>query len=301
MGSCGRNGAVRQYIRSKVPRLRWTPDLHNSFVHAIDRIGGHEKATPKLVLQMMDVRGLTISHVKSHLQMYRSMKIDANRKDDEDPNSIGSLRRQSLEEHHDGCLDHEHHLNPNFQDLHPHSFFTPPSKRGRMETIDCMHERWENGVVGTLTMWHQPSYSFPHFLLPPPSTHVNAIHSESDLLKAHSLNVKVMGSNLVGSNLMDIQVKERIRALIPGEDDENCGQTKRRKMQSSTSIQDDEDEDEDGLLLTLSLPNPSTQKSSNGSSTSDISEVYSTPNVNDGSLNKGSVNLDLSIALCGNC
>ncbi|KAL8258023.1 hypothetical protein R6Q59_030064 [Mikania micrantha] len=273
MGSCGRNGAVRQYIRSKVPRLRWTPDLHNSFVHAIDRIGGHEKATPKLVLQMMDVRGLTISHVKSHLQMYRSMKIDANRKDDEDPNSIGSLRRQSLEEHHDGCLDHEHHLNPNFQDLHPHSFFTPPSKRGRMETIDCMHERWENGVVGTLTMWHQPSYSFPHFLLPPPSTHVNAIHSESDLLK------------------------------ILGEDDENCGQTKRRKMQSSTSIQDDEDEDEDedGLLLTLSLPNPSTQKSSNGSSTSDISEVYSTPNVNDGSLNKGSVNLDLSIALCGNC
>ncbi|KAD7480372.1 hypothetical protein E3N88_03508 [Mikania micrantha] len=28
--------------------------------------------------------------------------------------------------------------------------------------------------------------------------------------------MRVMGSNLVGSNLMDIQVKERIRALIPG-------------------------------------------------------------------------------------
>ncbi|KAD7477933.1 hypothetical protein E3N88_01069 [Mikania micrantha] len=36
------------------------------------------------------------------------------------------------------------------------------------------------------------------------------------LVKAHPSNVEVMGSNLVGSNLMDIQVKEQIRALIPG-------------------------------------------------------------------------------------
>lgn len=42
MGSCGRNGGVRQYIRSKVPRLRWTPDLHHCFVHAIERLGGQE-------------------------------------------------------------------------------------------------------------------------------------------------------------------------------------------------------------------------------------------------------------------
>lgn len=31
---------VRPYIRSKNPRLRWTPDLHLRFVQAIERLGG---------------------------------------------------------------------------------------------------------------------------------------------------------------------------------------------------------------------------------------------------------------------
>lgn len=67
---------VRQYIRSKTPRLRWTPELHLRFAHAVERLGGQERATPKQVLQMMSIKGLSIAHVKSHLQMYRSKKID---------------------------------------------------------------------------------------------------------------------------------------------------------------------------------------------------------------------------------
>ena len=33
---------VRPYVRSKLPRLRWTPDLHRCFVHAVERLGGED-------------------------------------------------------------------------------------------------------------------------------------------------------------------------------------------------------------------------------------------------------------------
>ncbi|KAE9619239.1 hypothetical protein Lal_00047941 [Lupinus albus] len=75
------------------PRLRWTTDLHNRFVDAVTQLGGASKATPKAIMRTMNVKGLTLYHLKSHLQKYRLGKQPG--KDSEEGSKDGSYPLES--------------------------------------------------------------------------------------------------------------------------------------------------------------------------------------------------------------
>ncbi|KAL7201366.1 hypothetical protein ACSBR1_033129 [Camellia fascicularis] len=61
------SGNSESAISSKT-RIRWTQDLHDRFVECVNHLGGAEKETMKAILTLMESEGLTIFHVKSHLQ-----------------------------------------------------------------------------------------------------------------------------------------------------------------------------------------------------------------------------------------
>ncbi|KAF1874403.1 hypothetical protein Lal_00029829 [Lupinus albus] len=58
------------------PRMKWTPELHQRFIDAINQLGGVEKATPKSLMRVMGIPGLTLLGKSPHMETSSDNKQD---------------------------------------------------------------------------------------------------------------------------------------------------------------------------------------------------------------------------------
>lgn len=90
------------------PRFRWTPALHQAFEAAAQELGGYDHCIPSAILERLSsVQGITMAHVKSHLQKCRNdIRVNAWKTDSGSgrPGNPVSTRRLAIERHMDAQL-----------------------------------------------------------------------------------------------------------------------------------------------------------------------------------------------------
>ncbi|XAR67244.1 hypothetical protein NMG60_11001927 [Bertholletia excelsa] len=115
------------------PRLRWTVELHERFVDAVTQLGGPDKATPKTIMRVMGVKGLTLYHLKSHLQKFRLGKQPHKEFNDHSLKDASALELQRHTASSSGIMGRSMNDNVQFTD----------AIRMQMEVQRRLHEQLE--------------------------------------------------------------------------------------------------------------------------------------------------------------
>ncbi|OAP07108.1 hypothetical protein AXX17_AT2G05100 [Arabidopsis thaliana] len=125
------------YTSDEKARLRWSSDLHDCFVNAVEKLGGPNKATPKSVKEAMEVEGIALHHVKSHLQKFRLGKCNIRGGTNQyvrQSQSMPHKSQQQLQLNND-CVNHDSYYNATVL-----SAMVPP-------TIDSLHQDTLNNTI----------------------------------------------------------------------------------------------------------------------------------------------------------
>nr|GMC67133.1 putative Myb family transcription factor At1g14600 [Ipomoea batatas]GME06287.1 putative Myb family transcription factor At1g14600 [Ipomoea batatas] len=54
--------------KSKHPQFKWSANIHHRFLNVVERVEGKKGATPKVILELMNERNLTLKQVTNHFQ-----------------------------------------------------------------------------------------------------------------------------------------------------------------------------------------------------------------------------------------
>ncbi|XP_020887756.1 uncharacterized protein LOC9319798 [Arabidopsis lyrata subsp. lyrata] len=169
------------YTSDEKARLRWSRDLHDCFVTAVEKLGGPDKATPKSVKETMEVEGIALHHVKSHLQKFRLGKCNIRDgtnqyiRQSQSMHGLSTITTQQQLQVNNSCVIHDSYHNATFS-----SATVPP-------TINSLHQDTLNNTIVLSTTPQSIQASVPHNQYPPYNT-LEVVKAQLNALQDSSTN-----------------------------------------------------------------------------------------------------------------
>ncbi|XP_072960434.1 myb-related protein 1-like isoform X2 [Typha angustifolia] len=180
------------------PRLKWTAELHEHFVEAVNQLGGADKATPKTVMRLMGIPGLTLYHLKSHLQKYRlSKNLQAQANTGTEKNVVGLPIATDSQSEGNGLLTSHSNIGPQTNNLQ-----ITEALQMQIEVQKKLHEQLE--VQRHLQLWMEAQGKYLQSVLEKAEVTLGKQNLSSAGLEAAKLQLSEFVSKVAGECLYTV-------------------------------------------------------------------------------------------------